>query len=174
MLNLEPLGLKKGTLMVPHQLWRNRVWIILLAVPLVALVSVFMIGSATANSSGAEPVSYGQFSAQVKDHNVSSVTLDNNSVTGIFQSPVVSDRTHTRVTTFTTTIPSHNVNVVQTLLAGGVQVSITNGSSSGGMILLEQWLPLLLLGAIPYLIIVACVALYLSGRPRPPAEHSLA
>jgi ATP-dependent Zn protease len=165
--------------LAPHpEFWRrNRLWIILLAIPLVALAGVFAFGLATAyssNSSGAEAVSYSQFIAQVKDHNVSSVTLENNSVNGTFKSPVVSDRTNASLTTFTTTIPNLHANIVTMLLADGVSVNVTNDNSNGGTMLLLQWMPTLLLIAIPYLIVVGCLALYLSGGPRPPARHTLA
>jgi ATP-dependent Zn protease len=160
----------------PHpRFWRRyRLWIILLAVPLVALAGVFVIGVVTSHSSGAESVSYSLFITQVKDHNVSSVTLTRSLVTGTFKSPVASDQTRTSVTMFTTTLPNLHANVLTTLLANRVKVNVTNGNSNGVSTLLVRWVPTLLLAGMVYLILVGCLALYLSGRPRPPTRHTLA
>lgn len=162
------------TQQAPHPgFWRrNLLWIILLAVPLVALAGIVIIGLAHPNASGAEPISYSQFIAAVKDHNVNSVTLENNSVTGTFMSPVASDQTHARVTTFTTIIPGQNTDAITTLLANGVAVNVVNDNSNGVSSLLLQWMPILLLTVPMYLVLVGCLALYLSGRSRPPTQHS--
>jgi ATP-dependent Zn protease len=151
----------------------NRLWIILLLLPLVALGSVFIFGLANAHSSGAEPVSYNLFIAQVKDHNVISVTLAGSSVAGTFKSPVASDQIRGSGTRFTATAPSANTNVVSTLLANGVQVNVDNDNSNGiWSTVLLQWMPTLVLAVITYLFLVGCLAVYLTGRSRLPAQHT--
>ena len=129
---------------------RNLVWIILL---LVVPWGVFLFWQANSNSSGAVPVSYSLFISEVKDHNVASVTLDTNSVTGTFKTPVASDEGSGSNTKFTTTVPSLNENTVSTLLQYGVKTTSVSDNNSLWLTLLLQWGPFLLLAVIIYLFI---------------------
>ena len=164
----------------PHpSFWRrNLLWIILLAVPLVVplvvLLGMFLFWQANSPASGVEPVSYRLFIDQVQAHNVVSVTLTDNSVTGMFKSPVASDQQSGQSSTkFTTTIPNLNENTVGMLLANGVPITVTNDNDNSILLtLLLQWGPFLLLVLPIYLFIVGCFALYLHGRSRPPAERT--
>jgi cell division protease FtsH len=161
----------------PHPgFWRrNLLWIILLAVPLVVPLSIFLFWQANLPASGVEPVSYSLFITQVKAHNVISVTLTDNSVTGMFKSPVASDRQSGQSgTKFSTTIPNlSTANPVGLMQQNGVTINVqSDNSNSFWLTLLLQWCPFLLLAVIIYLFIVGCLTLYFHGRSRPPTQRT--
>ena len=151
---------------------RNLTWIILLAFPFVVPGGIFLLSQANSTSSRAEPISYPLFIAEVKDHNVVSVTLDQTSVTGTFKTPVASDEGSGSGTTFTTTIPSLNENTVAMLIQYGVKTTAVSDNNSVWLTLLLQWVPCVLPMVIIYLIILGCLALYFHGRPLPPAHRT--
>jgi ATP-dependent Zn protease len=162
----------------PHpNFWRrNRIWIILLAVPLVVPWGIFLVWqTGVSQTSEAEPVSYNLFIAQVKADNVLSVTLTDQSVLGIFKTPVASDQQSDQIgTRFSTTIPNLAAeNPVPLMLSHGVKVNVQADNSNNLLLtLLLQWVPLLLPAEILYLLLVGCLALYLHGRSRPPAVRT--
>ncbi|HEV2404999.1 MAG TPA: ATP-dependent metallopeptidase FtsH/Yme1/Tma family protein, partial [Ktedonobacterales bacterium] len=80
---------------------RNFAWLILVLLIPWILYLFFQPGS----SSG-EQVSYSQFITQVQNGNVKSVTLNNNSVTGTFNTPVHSDVNNQTNTKFNTVVPN--------------------------------------------------------------------
>jgi ATP-dependent Zn protease len=163
----------------PHpSFWRrNLLWIILLAVPLVVPLGMFLFWQANSPASGVEPVSYRLFIDQVQAHNVISVTLTDNSVTGMFKSLVASDQQSGQSgTKFTTTIPNLNTeNPIRLMQQNGVTINVqADNSSSLWLTLLLQWGPFLLPAVFIYLFMVGCLMLYFHGRSRPPAQPTAA
>jgi cell division protease FtsH len=125
-------------------------WIVLL---LVVPWLIFFVWQPGSNSNG-EPVSYTAFITQVKAGNVSNVTLNDNSVTGSFKTPVKSDVNGDTGTKFTTTIPNlPSENTVPLLQQYNVKtITQSNQNSTFWLSLLIQFLPIvLLIGGIYWL-----------------------
>jgi cell division protease FtsH len=127
---------------------RNLIWIILLAVIPWIFFLVWQPGGFGGNN--AEPVSYSEFINQAKAHNVSTVTISDNSVTGTFSTPVKSDVSSQTDTKFTTTIPNlPSENTIPILQANNVKVQVSTNNSNFWLGAVLQFLPILLLiGAI--------------------------
>ncbi len=131
---------------------RNLIWIIML---LVVPWGIFLFWQANSSTAGSEPVSYTLFLNQAAAHNVVSVTLTDNSVTGTFKNPVASDDANQTATKFTTNIPNLPAeNPVPQLKADGVKVNVSQDNSNNiWLTLLLQWGPFVLLAVIIYLFI---------------------
>ncbi|HLJ82491.1 MAG TPA: ATP-dependent zinc metalloprotease FtsH [Ktedonobacterales bacterium] len=132
----------------PPQSWwrRNLIWIILLIlIPWI----VFFVWQPGSSSNNAENVSYSQFMSQVSANNVKSVSITDNSVTGVFNSPVHSDVANQTGTHFSTTIPNLNSEqTVPVLLQHHVQVVAQANNNGFWTSVLFTWVPIILIIAL--------------------------
>ncbi|MGH2515966.1 MAG: ATP-dependent zinc metalloprotease FtsH [Ktedonobacterales bacterium] len=122
---------------------RNLIWIVLLIlIPWI----IFFAWQPGANSGNTEPVSYSQFISQVDANNVKTVTITDNSISGVFNSAVHSDLANQTETHFSTTVP--NLTSEQTLPAlTAHHVQIIGQANNNGFwtSLLFTWVPILLI-----------------------------
>src|SRR5262245_24846546 len=144
-----PPGLPPGPQSSGNQpnLWRrNWLWILLLLLVPVVFLVLWKPGL----SNSGEPVSYSLFMNQAQADNVASVTLSDNSVTGVFKTPVKSDQSNQTSKQFTTTIPSLNSeDTIPVLRQHDVKINVSNSSGSNFWVtLLWQWGPILLIAGL--------------------------
>jgi cell division protease FtsH len=122
---------------------RNLIWIVLL---ILIPWFIFFAWQPGSNSGNAESVSYSQFYSQVVSNNVSSVTITDNSVTGVFKSPVHSDVANQTGTHFTTTIPNlTSETTLPTLIGHNVKVVAQTNNNSFWTSVLFTWVPIILI-----------------------------
>ncbi|HKV85395.1 MAG TPA: ATP-dependent zinc metalloprotease FtsH [Ktedonobacterales bacterium] len=120
---------------------RNFAWLILVLLIPWILYLFFQPGS----SSG-EQVSYSQFLTQVQSGNVKSVTLNNNSVTGTFKTPVHSDMNSQTNTKFNTVVPNlTSETTIPALTSAKVQIIANPSGANLWLSALINFLPFIFL-----------------------------
>ena len=116
--------------------WTTLLWLLLIVLLVLWFVPSLLGQGGSQNT---ETVTYSTFVAQIGANNVKSVTITDYTVTGVFNSPVLSFDGTTKSTQFTTTVPQFGNNDLIALLQAH-QVAITVQSSSGA----SFWLNLLI------------------------------
>jgi cell division protease FtsH len=120
---------------------RNFAWLILVLLIPWILYLFFQPGA----SSG-EQVSYSQFITQVQSGNVKSVTLNNNSVTGTFKTPVHSDLNNQTNTKFNTVVPNlTSEQTIPALTKAKVQIIANSSGTNLWLSALINFLPFIFL-----------------------------
>ncbi|HXZ05490.1 MAG TPA: ATP-dependent zinc metalloprotease FtsH, partial [Ktedonobacteraceae bacterium] len=135
----------------PRSKWTKLLpWVFLIAFFALAWFLTSLLGQAGTQST--ETVSYTTFVEQVNANNVTSVTITDYTVTGVFASPVTSADGTTKSTQFTTTVPQFgNDELIPLLQQHHVAITVQPSSSAGT----DFWLNILLfLGPIVLMILL--------------------